>query len=596
MDCGGSLLAGTFKTFAAAPAQTRFVFLSDSHEAAATLRGLATSFAGQSTDFILHGGDMTNWGNTYANWRPGLFAPLAGIIDAIHADLDTPPLHPFLVHAILRLGNSEFVLRLPAAFPSILCIPLMFVLARRLLGRRTGLLAALMMALSPFAVYYAQEARMYALMLMFTLLTVYCLVRALAVSPGAAAVEEQQARGNVAEGLWWTGFVLAAALGLYNHFFGFLVLGLVVLLAALVMIEQWRMGRRLEAKHSGAGNVRYLALALLAIAVLYLPWSTVLLSFVRENYSAQPYGQAWQANLNPQVAQNMVILMLGGYWAHPVVRWGTRLLFVIGLLFLARRRPAVALWAALCVVLPFVLISVLNPGHFVTERYFSFMLPMLILGMAEGLRGLADVATGLLLRLLQGGAASRYATFCPLLAVCLVVPLLSASGLQHYYAEPAKPGWRQLAHYVAASVPAGDMIIVATFPPWDKEPLQHYLAMGGRRVVYAAEEPNLRQLLAAEDTHPWWIVYAGAERRLGRRIGRSVGKDFAVVPFDYLALLRRNGDPVDALDDGQSILKALAPLIPGPYRGEVERVLKGLQSPGGDMGQPIAPPIPTTVK
>jgi hypothetical protein len=175
--------------------------------------------------------------------------------------------------------------------------------------------------------------------------------------------------------------------------------------------------------------------------------------------------------------------------------------------------------------------------------------------------------------------------------------LFSASGLERYFLDPPKPEWRLLARFVAGTVPTGDLIIVATFPHWDKEPLQHYLKMGGRRVVYAAEERNLRQILAEERSHPWWILYAGTERRLDRAM-RSAGVEspFTVIPFNYLAVVRRTGGTVDAVDDGRIILKALRPRIPPPYQGEVQRVIAGLASPSGDMGTPILPPAPTTVR
>lgn len=514
---------------------------------------------------------------------------LAGIVNAIRTDLDTPPLHPFFVHFVLVLGNSDLVLRLPSAIASILSIPLMYVLAKRLLGTMTGLLAALLLALSPFAVYFAQEARMYALVLFFTLLTWYALVRAL----GNMAAPEESQRGR-----WWLVFVVSAALGLYTHFFGFLVLGLMALYTGLHLLEQWRAGQNSALWRT----TRNFILALAGVAILYLPWSPVLLSFVTENYSARPYGQTWQANLSPDVALNMLTLILGGYWAHPVVRWWTRLLVVLGLIFLARRRPALAVFVALSGILPFAFIGLLNPGHFVTERYFIFILPMLLLSIAEALSALAGLPAALAQRLQGSGktAWSRRSTAAlvaiPVLASFLAVPLLSASGLQLYFAEPPKPAWRQLAHYVTSHVPPGDLIVVATFPHWDSEPLQHYLGVGGRRVVFAAKEPNLRQILQSEQHDPWWIVYAGAERRLGRLMSTAVGNGYTVIPFDFLALLQRQGDNVDGVGDGLAILRSLRPRIPDPYKGEVARVINGLESLGGDMGQPIAPPLPLTPK
>jgi hypothetical protein len=390
----------------------------------------------------------------------------------------------------------------------------------------------------------------------------------------------------------WIGFVIAAALGLYTHFFMFFVLGLAALFAIVSFALDWRAGQ----KAAVLRNARRLLLALAAIALLYLPWLPVLLSFFGENYAANPYGQAWQANLSLRTATNMLTLMLGGYWAPATVRWAARLLLAVGLLFMLRR-PRVALLVVLTLTLPFAAISVLNPGHFVTERYFIFMLPMLLMSMAEALRGIAAVAAAILHRVRRLERYRHAVTVGTIVIVAAAaIPLLCLPGLNQYFTEPPKPAWRPLARYIAGTVPPGDLIVVAMFPHWDKEPLQHYLDMGGRRVIYAAEANNLRQVLAEERSRPWWILYAGNERRLGIMMSRGVGANFMVVPFDYLAVVRRNGDGTAALDDGISILKTLTPRIPGPYQSEVQRVIKYLSTPDADSGQPIPPPIPTTVK
>jgi uncharacterized membrane protein len=77
--------------------------------------------------------------------------------------------HPPLFYVILRetlslTGVSEFAARLPSAVASALNLSLIFVLARRLhVRRRFALAATVLLALAPIDIWYAQEARMYAL-------------------------------------------------------------------------------------------------------------------------------------------------------------------------------------------------------------------------------------------------------------------------------------------------------------------------------------------------------------------------------------------------------------------------------------------------
>src|SRR5688500_3459356 len=59
-------------------------------------------------------------------------------------------------------GDSEFALRALSAFASIVTVAFTYYLGRRLYGAGAGLLAALLVALNSFSIYYAQEARMYA--------------------------------------------------------------------------------------------------------------------------------------------------------------------------------------------------------------------------------------------------------------------------------------------------------------------------------------------------------------------------------------------------------------------------------------------------
>ncbi len=100
------------------------------------------------------------------------------------ADDIQPPLYYYVVAGWTRLaGRGEWALRFPSAFFGTLTVALLWALARRLFGgERAGqtasLVAALLAALSPLYVYYAQEARMYTLLTFLGLLSGYALLRA----------------------------------------------------------------------------------------------------------------------------------------------------------------------------------------------------------------------------------------------------------------------------------------------------------------------------------------------------------------------------------------------------------------------------------
>ncbi|MBI5080113.1 MAG: glycosyltransferase family 39 protein, partial [Chloroflexi bacterium] len=75
--------------------------------------------------------------------------------------------HPIAYYAGLNLwmqlvGQSPFAARLLSVFIGTITVAALFTLARTLFSKRTALVAMLLAALSPFHVYYSQEARMYA--------------------------------------------------------------------------------------------------------------------------------------------------------------------------------------------------------------------------------------------------------------------------------------------------------------------------------------------------------------------------------------------------------------------------------------------------
>jgi 4-amino-4-deoxy-L-arabinose transferase-like glycosyltransferase len=74
--------------------------------------------------------------------------------------VDKPPLVPYLIAGSqATFGVSEFAIRMPALAASLLSIPLTYALARRLYrDRRVGLLAASVMALTPYPVLFGATA------------------------------------------------------------------------------------------------------------------------------------------------------------------------------------------------------------------------------------------------------------------------------------------------------------------------------------------------------------------------------------------------------------------------------------------------------
>ena len=91
-----------------------------------------------------------------------------------------PPLYYLLLKLWLLPGDSAGYVRLLSAVFSIAAIPLVYLVVSSLFDDvLAGLIAAGILAFSPLHIWYAQEARMYALLIFFVLASAYFFIRAL---------------------------------------------------------------------------------------------------------------------------------------------------------------------------------------------------------------------------------------------------------------------------------------------------------------------------------------------------------------------------------------------------------------------------------
>jgi mannosyltransferase len=114
-----------------------------------------------------------------------------------------PPLYYWFLAGWSRLtGSSEMAVRSLSALLAVATVALIYALGRRLGGEWMGGTAALLAAINPFQVYYAQEARMYALLALLGALSFYAALH------WAAAPTPR----------WSATYVLAATAGFYTHY------------------------------------------------------------------------------------------------------------------------------------------------------------------------------------------------------------------------------------------------------------------------------------------------------------------------------------------------------------------------------------------
>jgi 4-amino-4-deoxy-L-arabinose transferase-like glycosyltransferase len=176
-------------------------------------------------------------------------APLGQVIGMLAAGEPHPPLFYLLLHTWIPIaGNGEYALRWLSTAGDALAVVLLYVLGRRLAGPLVGTLGALLLALAPYHVWNAQDARMYTLATAFVTAAVYWAWRLL--------LDRQPGRRAV------LAYALAMLLALYTHYYSIYVLVLVNVFAILVMAA--RMGRK--------DPLRRWTVAQAVVALLYAPW------------------------------------------------------------------------------------------------------------------------------------------------------------------------------------------------------------------------------------------------------------------------------------------------------------------------------------
>lgn len=101
---------------------------------------------------------------------------LSGIVQ----HMGQPPLYCLILHFwMLAFGESDVALQSLSVVIGILCIPLMYLIGAELFDKRTGLIAALLLAVSAMAILESLEVRMYSLLLLLTLLSFLFFIRIL---------------------------------------------------------------------------------------------------------------------------------------------------------------------------------------------------------------------------------------------------------------------------------------------------------------------------------------------------------------------------------------------------------------------------------
>lgn len=434
--------------------------------------------------------------------------------------------HFFLLHLVQQLGTSEFWVRLPSAVLSLAAVPLTYVVARRLTNRATARVAMLLMAVAPYQVWYAQDARMYAALGCYACVGLYFFLRVVGMKDeGPRRRNEggrQQAAGRgrgdrgrrMGDGGWkswdWVlglGMVVGNTLALYTHLFGVFPILMEAVIGLGLLMGVWIQERRM---------------------VLPRPFVVVAASFVVSSLLALPLLSGTLpyvlAGGKPAVAESIAPSvpfhytnafawgLLGDFGLGAGEFWrtlGSLALAVIGMGVLWFKKPGAGWVASVWILLPPLLLAVLQPRHGVAGRYLIFMQPVFLILIASGVVYLFYAIAGLRgLNMGRFPVGRRFSALNGLLVLLGFTGLLVvvAPPLDALYRRAKLNDWRAVARYVEEHAEAGDLLLGERNTP-NMNALAYYLP---NLLRYDTPPPTLENLQnGVSDNRRLWFVSVG---------------------------------------------------------------------------------------
>lgn len=365
---------------------------------------------------------------------------------ARYADPHPPGYYLLLIPWMRLLGQTAWAARAFSVLAGVLTVPALYYVGLKLLGRGAGLLAAVLLTLSPAHILYSQEARMYTLLgLCITLLF------------------ELYHRYTHRRATWrwwhWAALVVVQSLALYTHFLSAFVLAGLVAWSTLALALEARKGtwRPLAA---------WIA-AQAAVALTLAPWAQVMLKRVAGHVTASTFTPP----LSDFALETWSFLLAGQIdLLAPNPLYATVAIGVLGLLAIGaalvlwrgtRRRELVyLLLVSVCALLGVYLLMRLRPGFH--PRYLFMLLPPLTVCVAHLVTDLARVRSWFA----RMGAAG--------ILVCWLAATLLGGRLA-WATAPWRDDARSAVAYLRQSLPAGSLI-VAAYTGWE---LDYYLQNSG---------------------------------------------------------------------------------------------------------------------
>jgi uncharacterized membrane protein len=400
-------------------------------------------------------------------------------------------IHPPLYYVLLQVwttfaGKGAVAARLLSVTIGVATIPLMYALTHRLFNARVALVAALIFALAPLHVYYSQEVRMYGLVTLLGLVSLYLFVRLLAMTPG----EPRTALVALA-------YISVTTAALYTQYYAAFIVVFEIAVWLVIPVHKSKFTIQkpqhtirilnYELRITSHESTLHCLTAWCAIALLYLPWilyaGAKLFTYVTAKIAIEKY-----APLDPItfLVQHLAAFSVGHLTAWTWLAWTSVVMIglaVVGSVQVSKETSRqgnkslihsstcllVYLYACVPLALGY-LVNLFYPFHPIHgERLLLFAAPAFYLLAALGINALWELRAAL-----------------GILAT-MVVALISALALYDFYAVPRYPkdDYRPLIAEMQTLAQPGDLFLAIY--PWQIGYLETYYTGASLSIV---ETPN----------------------------------------------------------------------------------------------------------
>ncbi len=195
------------------------------------------------------------------------------------------------------MGSSEFALRFPSALAGVAAIPMIWLLARKLVGNGVvPLLASFLLAINHYAVWYSQDGNTYTIITFLALVASWCWIK---------GVEVRAWR-------WWIGYVIVISLAMYTHLLAILI----VPVHMVWFVIAFPSARKVWARYG------------IALAFLTLPYLPMLIwqwAMLRANYPVTGFSYTPIA----EMVKTILLNQARGFMPGDPIIWLTPIWFLL---------------------------------------------------------------------------------------------------------------------------------------------------------------------------------------------------------------------------------------------------------------------------